>query len=221
MREFLLNYATIILPVIVILEFLLTIFFLGRLGGRKKLVAFCGFVICLGLTYDALVIFLGNFLNPDLILSLSRYRFVLHGLSVPLLILIGADAAELPKAGMIIAGILTVLVMAAGVWAGFQVVLEPSRVAGLYRFVSGKDTPLLAGTIETVLSFGTIIPMLILGLIAIFRRRDGWVFLGGLFMFIFSALGPATHNTDLIFLISMFGELLMVICFYIYTYHRN
>jgi hypothetical protein len=36
-------------------------------------------------------------------------------------------------------------------------------------------------------------------------------------MFAFSALGPATGNTDLIFFISMFGEILMVLFLYLYA----
>ena len=35
-------------------------------------------------------------------------------------------------------------------------------------------------------------------------------------MFAFSALGPATGNFDLIFLIGMFGELFMVLFFLLY-----
>lgn len=36
-------------------------------------------------------------------------------------------------------------------------------------------------------------------------------------MFAFSALGPATGNMDLIFYISMFGEVLMVLFFFLYA----
>ena len=36
-------------------------------------------------------------------------------------------------------------------------------------------------------------------------------------MFAFSALGPATGNADLIFYISMYGELLMVIFLSLYA----
>ena len=37
------------------------------------------------------------------------------------------------------------------------------------------------------------------------------LFLSGFLMFAFSALGPATGNSEYIFYISMYGELLMVI----------
>ena len=37
-------------------------------------------------------------------------------------------------------------------------------------------------------------------------------------MFAFSALGPATGNFDLIFFISMFGEVCMALCFLLYAH---
>ncbi len=37
-------------------------------------------------------------------------------------------------------------------------------------------------------------------------------------MFAFAALGPATGNADLIFLISMFGELFMLFFFWLYSF---
>ena len=45
----------------------------------------------------------------------------------------------------------------------------------------------------------------------------GNLFFAAFFMFLFSALGPATGNTDLIFYVSMFGEVLMVFFFYLYA----
>ena len=43
-----------------------------------------------------------------------------------------------------------------------------------------------------------------------------WV-ITGLLMFVFAALGPATGNMDLLFVISMFGELFMVLFYYLYV----
>lgn len=36
-------------------------------------------------------------------------------------------------------------------------------------------------------------------------------------MFFFSALGPATGNTDILFLISIFGEVLMILFLILYA----
>ena len=76
---------------------------------------------------------------------------------------------------------------------------------------------ILTMIIESILSFGTILPLLAFGVAAVIRKKGPFVLLGGLMMFVFSALGPATGNTDLIFYISMFGELLMVLFLLLYA----
>ena len=71
--------------------------------------------------------------------------------------------------------------------------------------------------ISKILSFGTVIPMMIAGVIVWIRQKTPLLFLSGFTMFLFSALGPATGNADLIFFISMFGELFMVLFLYLYA----
>ena len=58
--------------------------------------------------------------------------------------------------------------------------------------------------------------MMAAGIIVWIRQKNPHLFLSGFFMFVFVALGPATGYTDLIFFISMFGELLMVLFLYLY-----
>ncbi len=48
------------------------------------------------------------------------------------------------------------------------------------------------------------------------KQKAPTLFLSGFLMFAFSALGPASGNFDLIFYISMYGEVLMALCFYLY-----
>ena len=74
---------------------------------------------------------------------------------------------------------------------------------------------ILTMIIESILSFGTILPLLAFGVAAVIRKKGPFVLLGGLMMFVFSALGPATGNTDFIFLISVIGEWLMVFFFWL------
>ena len=40
-------------------------------------------------------------------------------------------------------------------------------------------------------------------------------------MFIFSAIGPATRNSDLNYLLSMYGEVLMVIFLYLFFHKKE
>ena len=93
---------------------------------------------------------------------------------------------------------------------GACTVLELREIAGVKRYASGEATPKWADLISQVLSFGTVIPMILAGIIVWIKQKNPHLFLSGFLMFAFSALGPATGNTDLIFFISMFGELLMV-----------
>ena len=46
------------------------------------------------------------------------------------------------------------------------------------------------------------------------------LFLSRFLMFAFSALGPASGSFDLIFFISMFGEVCMVLCLLLYARRR-
>ena len=59
--------------------------------------------------------------------------------------------------------------------------------------------------------------MIIAGVIVWIRQKTPFFFLSGFLMFAFSALGPASGNADLIFFISMFGELFMVLFLYLYA----
>lgn len=87
----------------------------------------------------------------------------------------------------------------------------------MLRHVAGDATPVWADKINRVLSFGTVLPLIAAGAVVIKRKKNPTMFLAGLLMFVFTALGPATGNADLIFLISMIGELLMAFFFYLYA----
>lgn len=117
--------------------------------------------------------------------------------------------------------IVTILLMAAGAAEGACTRLEPRDIAGVIRFAAGEATPAWAGMISTVLSFGTVIPMMIAGVIIWIRQKTPYFFLSGFLMFVFYALGPAAGNADLIFFISMFGELFMVLFLYLYSHRRG
>ena len=217
MRAFLLANAPAILVVIGAIEAVIAIIFVVRCIGLKtnerRTFSLLGFFLALGLIFDIAVMLLGNVVSSADLMVFSRARFVLHGLLIPLLLPMGAYAMGWKRAPLVIVWIIALVLMAAGVYMGLKVVLEPATIAGINRYAMGAATPKLAVTINTILSFGTVIPLMVAGIVAIFRHRGPWVLLGGLAMFAFSALGPATGNTDLIFLISAFGEVLMLLFF--------
>jgi len=98
-----------------------------------------------------------------------------------------------------------------------DILLASCTIAGVTQFKASDATPAWASLISSILSFGTVIPMMIVGIIVWIKQKTPHLFLSGFFMFVFSAIGPATGNADLIFYISMFGELLLVFFLYLYS----
>ena len=216
MREFLLNSCKLGVWIIALLELIILIALLRKYKEKKKAMIVCMALITFGLVIDALVIangtMLGAYLEP-----LSRLRFVAHGVLIPLILPICGYAINAKNGLMKAIWALTLVIIAAGAAEGFATVFEKVQIAGVTRLVSSSATPAWAGIITMVLSFGMVIPMLICGLIAWIKQKNPNLFFAAFFMFAFSALGPATGNTDLIFYVSMYGEVLMVFFFLLYA----
>ena len=175
-------------------------------------------LVALGLFYDALILALGGVMKEGaLLLTLSRLRFVLHGALIPLLFAICAYALDFNKTWKTIVWVFTGLLIVLGIAEGFATDLAVQHVAGIVRCTSGEGTPSWAKTVSGVLSYGTVVPLIIAGVIVWVRQKTPALFLAGFLMFAFSALGPATGNFDLIFFISMFGEVCMALFFLLYA----
>ena len=217
MREFLIKICPVAIWCIVAGETLIAALLFLHAAKKKSKVALWSGVLTLGLILDAAIIGLGSVLTPETLAAVSPARFIAHGLLIPLLFPICGYALNLKKPVMTVLWIVTVLVMAAGVAQALATKLVPETIANLTRMKAGEGTPKWAETISMALSFGTVIPMMIVGIIVWIKEKTPHLFLSGLLMFAFSALGPATGNTDLIFFISMFGEILMVLFLYLYA----
>lgn len=220
MREFLIDICPCAIWVIVACEALVAARLFTLWRGKGRPIALLAFLVTLGLILDAAVIGLGAWLPGETLRAVSPVRFIAHGLLIPLLFPICGYALELKKPAMGVLWVLTGLLMAAGAAEGACTVLELREIAGVIRFASGEATPAWADGLSKILSFGTVIPLMIVGVIVWIRQKTPHLFLSGLFMFAFSALGPATGNADLIFFISMFGELLMVLFLALYERGR-
>ena len=214
MRELLMNICPYAIWCIVICEAAIAVLLFRLWRQKKQVIALLSFLVTLGLILDAVIIGLGSILPAGALRAISPVRFVAHGLLIPLLFPICGYALGFKKPVMRVLWIVTGLLMAAGAAEGACTVLEMREIAGVIRFASGADTPRWAGVISSVLSFGTVIPMMVAGVIVWIRQKTPYLFLSGFFMFLFSALGPATGNADLIFFVSMFGELFMVLFLY-------
>ena len=221
MRIFFLNICPCAIWCIVVLEAAIAFMLFRSWKRDRQSVSLLSFFLTLGLIFDAAVIGLGSFLPAGVLAAVSPLRFIAHGFLIPLLIPICGYALNLGKPVMKALWVLTILLMAAGTAEGACSVLEQREIAGVIRYASGDGTPAWANTISMILSFGTVIPMMIVGAIVWIRQKTPHFFLSGFLMFVFSALGPATGNADLIFFISMFGELFMVLFLYLYARRKS
>ena len=108
------------------------------------------------------------------------------------------------------------LVIVLGIAQAIALNLDIKVIGEVIRHTS-TGSPLWAEKISRVLSYGTVIPLMIVGIIVWIKEKTPHLFLSGFLMFAFSALGPATGNFDLIFFISMIGELFMLLFFLLYA----
>ena len=214
MRDLLISICPAAIWCIVALETGIAVLLFLHAGRHREPVPFLGGILTAGLILDAAVIGLGSVLPESVLASVSPARFVAHGLLIPLILPICAYAMKLKKPVLIGVWILTGLLMIAGVAEAVATVLERQEFAGVVRYVSGGSTPAWASAVSSILSFGTVVPMMAAGIAVWIRRKNPHLFLAGFLMFVFAALGPATGNMDLLFFLSMFGELLMVLFLY-------
>ena len=222
MQAFLTASCPVALPIITALEALFVILALRGWFRKKEPLYLLTALVAFGLFYDALILSLGALLqNSPAFPVLSKLRFVAHGALIPLLFPICAYALDFSRIWKTVVWIFTGLVIAAGIAEGLSTVLMFSDQAGIARLMSNKElTPSWASTVSLALSVGAVIPVILAGIVVWIRQKTPLLFLSGFLMFAFSALGPATGNFDLIFFISMFGEVCMALCFLLYARRR-
>lgn len=208
--------------VIAVLELGLLTFSIIRFIKTKSLLTLVIALITVGLFYDAFIIGLGAFVDASAMKALSQIRFISHGLLIPLLFVVCSLSLDLKKPWKYIVYGITLAFMLAGVAEGFATVLEPVVAGGLSRMASAKDlTPGWADAISKVLSFGTVFPLIGVGIYVWIKQKTPFLCLSGLFMLIFSAIGPAIGAKAYIFFISMLGEILMIIFMLLYTFKKE
>ncbi len=222
MREFLIGICPVALWVIAALEFLFMVLALRGSEKGKKPLHLLTALVAFGLFYDALIIALGSRLGEGAaFMLLSRLRFVFHGALIPLLFAICAYALDFNRTWKTIVWVFTGILIALGIAEGFATDLSVQHAAGILRCTSGDGTPAWAKAVSGLLSYGTVVPLIIAGIAVWIKRKTPALFLAGFLMFAFSALGPATGNFDLIFFISMFGEVCMALFFLIFAKQKE
>lgn len=218
MLELLYASCPVMLWVITVTEVVFTAMLFSRYLKSKNLIFLLTGLICVGLTYDALILALGSFMTEGgALMMLSRMRYVLHGGLIPLIFLICAYALNFQgfwkKAAWVFTGILMVL----GIADGCVRVIGVETVAGICRYAS-VSAPAWAEIVNSMLTFGTVIPMMVAGVVVWRKQKTPHLFLSAFLMFLFSGLGAAC--LELMFYISMYGELLMALFLYLYALQK-
>ena len=205
--------------VITVLEVVFTILLFTRYFKSKNLIYLLSGLICVGLTYDALILALGSFMTPSgAFEALSRMRYVLHGGLIPLIFLICAYALNFKGFWKIAAYVFTGVLVVLGIADGCVRTIGVAEVAGICRYVS-VSAPAWAEGVNSLLTFGTVIPMMVAGVVVWIKQKTPHLFLSAFLMFLFSGLGAAC--LELMFYISMYGELLMALFLLLYAQKKD
>lgn len=219
MHEFLLSICPVMLWVITAFQLFMLLRFFKKYGETKNTLFLLSGLVCVGLFYDALILSLGSVLpEGGFLKGLSQVRYISHGGLIPLLLPICAYALDLQKTGKTIVWVITGILIALGLGSGIVTSTVAEHVGTVRYACEQATTPGWAYTVSTsVLAYGMVIPLVIAGIIVWVKQKTPTLFFSGFLMFAFSALGPATGNFDLIFFISMFGEVCMVLFFMFYA----
>lgn len=219
MRSFLLASCPALLWGITVFQLVMLISFFKKYGRTKNMLFLLSGLVCCGLFYDSLILSFGTVMKEGALLkSVSQIRYISHGALIPLLLPICAYSLGFRKTGRTIVWVITGILIVLGIGSGITTQTVAESV-GTVRYACDKaSTPGWSYTVSSsILAYGMVIPLIITGIAVWIRQKTPALFLSGFLMFAFSALGPATGNFDLIFFISMFGELFMVLFFMIFA----
>ena len=217
MRDLLIENCSLVIWIIVAIEAILGVSLAAAYKKDRRPIIICMILVDVGLLVDALLINLGGFFDGGLPEPVSRLRFILHGMLIPLLFPICGYSLKLKRKVMSVIWALTAVVMVLGLAEGMSITLELIQIGDVVRHNSADSSPAWAETIRSFLSFGTVIPLIIVGIAVWIKQKTPTLFLSGFLMFAFAALGPATGNLDLLFVITMIGEVLMILFFMLYV----
>lgn len=215
-RQLLLDYGLYIIWGVGLIETVFTGILLHDFKHKRDPLIICMALVGIGLCYDAIIMGIGGFILIPVLQVLSRVRFILHGLLVPLNVALCGYAVPFYRKMMNVTWVVTILLMIAGAASGFFREIDITTLGTVTRYVSVSPRDSWMEIVDKALGFGGVIPVILTGIWLLIKQKSPSILLAGALMFAFSALGPATGNTDLIFILSMFGELFLLLFYMIY-----
>ena len=183
----------------------------------KRLVFILLMIECIGFIYDGIIMMAGKKMSKSTLKGTNIFRYILHGILVPCLIAFTGYALKFRRDKLYINWVVTIICIILGLLAAISTKMKIEEEFGkIKRCGMHDDTPGWVSSIDTMMNIGSVIYMMIAGLILIIVNRVFLYFLAGFFMLIFSAIGPASGNSDLNFLLSVYGEILMMIFLFVF-----
>lgn len=219
MVDILMASCPIALWIFTLINLVFTALLFSKYAKTKNILFLLTGLITTGLLYDAAILAFGTILSDGALLAvLSRLRYVLHGGLIPLIFALCAYALGAKGFRLKAVWALTIVLCVLGIADGCIRVLGVHTVAGVTRYIS-VSAPVWAEIVNSLLTFGTVIPLMIVGIVVWKKQKTPNLFLAGFLMFAFSGLGAAC--LELMFYISMYGEVLMAAFFYLYAVQRT
>ena len=183
----------------------------------KRLVFILLMIECIGFIYDGIIMVSGKKMSDNILKGTNILRYILHGILVPTLIAFTGYALQFRRDKLYINWVVTLICMILGLLAAASTKMQIEKEFGkIKRCGMHDDTPGWVSSIDTMMNIGSVIYMMIAGIILFIVKREFFYFLAGFFMLIFSAIGPASGNKDLNFLLSVYGEILMIIFLFVF-----
>lgn len=219
MRDFLMASCVPALWIISVFHIIFMVLLFRKYAKTKNILFLLSGILTFGLFYDAAILALGSVMQEGaLLMGLSRMRYVLHGMLIPLIFVLCAYALNAKGFWLKAVWVLTGILMALGIADGCVRTIGVETVAGVCRYAS-VTAPAWAETVNSLLTFGTVIPLMIVGIVVWVKQKTPHLFLAGFLMFAFSGLGAAC--LELMFYISMYGEVLMALFFFLYALKKE
>ena len=219
MRDFLMASCVPALWIISAFHIVFMVLLFRKFAATKNILFLLSGILTFGLFYDAAILALGSVMQEGaLLMGLSRMRYVLHGMLIPLIFALCAYALNAKGFWLKAIWVLTSVLMALGIADGCVRTIGVETVAGVCRYAS-VTAPAWAEIVNSLLTFGTVLPLMIVGIVVWVKQKTPHLFLAGFLMFAFSGLGAAC--LELMFYISMYGEVLMALFFFLYALKKE
>jgi len=227
MRQILIDTMPVVLMIMAILEIIsvVAMFRQYKKSDGDHVPLLTG-IICIGLFYDALILAFGSFMPfGSLLKNLSQLRYILHFALIQLLFPLCFYALTENKTVIRIVWILTIVLMASGLFASMNLVTEPIAL-GVNRYAQAAETP---GWVNGLIQALNIVPdffIIGVGIYLMIKKKNPYMFLAGFSMLAFTMIGiflgkdpSGDKKLSLMFYISMYGEAAMV--YFLYRYMKK